>query len=320
MKFRTEIDIKPFVKQIDYRDTILSMGSCFATEVGSRLRGAKFRVTVNPTGVLFNPASICRTIERFAECRYILADELCEGAQGWYHYDFHSSLSSADKELALSNINCAIERGSSALKNSNWVILTLGTAWVYELRQSGEVVASCHKQPHSIFKRKRLSVNEIVDVLSKVVDENLASKSIILTLSPIRHIGDGLSENSLSKATLRVAIEELALKYPSQVFYFPAYEILIDDLRDYRFYAQDMAHPSQVAVDYVWQKFSTTALSADALSIMPKVERIMRAVNHRPTNPQSESHKKFCAEQISAISHLEGVVDFEKELRYFNSL
>ncbi len=319
MKFRTEIEIKPFGERIDYRDTILLMGSCFADEIGARLVSAKFRATVNPTGVLFNPISICQTIERFANNRHITPAELHEGAQGWYHFDLHSSLSSPDKEQTLHSMNCAIERGNAALRNSDWVILTLGTSWVYELRQTREVVASCHKQPHSIFERKRLSINEIVNTLSRTIEQYLTSKKIILTLSPIRHIGDGLSENSLSKATLRVAIEELTAKYPAQVAYFPAYETLIDDLRDYRFYGQDMTHPSPMAVDYVWQKFTTTALSTDAISLLPKVERIMRAVNHRPTAPQSNSHKQFCAEQLHAISQLEEIVDLTCERLYFES-
>ncbi len=317
MKFRTPIAIKPFTERVDYSSRILTLGSCFAAEIGARLRDSKFSVEVNPTGVLFNPASICATLQRFAQKRFISTKELHEGAEGWFHYDFHSSLSALDAEECAQGINHAIERGHDALVGADWVVLTLGTAWIYSLAQSGEVVANCHKQPHSTFVRRRKSVAEIVSQLSEAIETLLPHKKIILTLSPVRHLGDGLSENSLSKATLRVAIEEVVAQFPQRVWYFPAYEILVDDLRDYRFYGDDMTHPSPMAVDYVWQNFCEAAISEVALKMMARVERIVQAKCHRPINPTSEAHKKFCREQLLKIAELEGVVDMTAEREYF---
>ncbi len=317
MKFRTEIDIRPFETKIDYESRILAMGSCFVEAVGGRLAKSKFGATINPTGVLFNPASICRALERFERCEGITAEELREGAQGWFHYDFHSSLSDSDPAEALSKINRAVEVGHNALEASDWVIITLGTSWIYELSEGGEVVANCHKQPGSRFRRRRLSVAEVVEYLDGLLQGTLRSKRVILTLSPIRHVADGLSENSLSKATLRVAIEEIVERYANRVYYFPSFEILMDDLRDYRFYGDDLVHPSSTAVEYVWQSFCGAAISAEANDVMGRVMAIVRAAEHRPRNPQSESFGRFCEDQLRAISRLEGVVEMPSEREYF---
>ncbi len=317
MKFRTEIDIKPLKERMGYSSEIITMGSCFAGEVGGRLHSSKFRITVNPSGVLFNPASICRTAQRFATCRLVTAEELHEGREGWCHYDFHSSLNSASKELCVKQINDAIVRGHHALERADWVVLTLGTAWIYELKSSGEVVASCHKQPHSIFHRRRLSVPEIVDRAVATIEQYMPNKRVILTLSPIRHVGDGLDENCLSKSTLRVAIDEICSRRPTMTHYFPAYEILMDDLRDYRFYGEDMVHPASVAVEYVWQRFIEFAISSNSLPVMERVEKIMRASKHRPLNSESTTWREFCAQQLAKIAELDDIVDLESERRYF---
>lgn len=277
---------------------------------------SKFRATVNPTGTLFNPMSVCATIERLAQRRLITADELHQNDFGWYHFDFHSSLSAATKEQTLQNINRAIEEGHEKITNSDWVVITLGTSWIYELVESKELVANCHKLPARNFLRTKLTVEQIVKRLSAVIDEHLGGKEIIMTVSPIRHIADGLSENSLSKATLRLAIDLLEQKFES-LHYFPAYEILIDDLRDYRFYSEDMVHPSQVAVEYIWDLFCGAALSAHAKELMPRVMKIIKASEHRPTNPSSEAHKSLCMAQLKAINELEEV-ELSKENQYFS--
>ncbi len=314
MKFRTPIEIAPFEAKIDYSDRILAIGSCFAEAVGGRLLSSKFRATVNPTGVLFNPASICRTLQRFERKELITKDELHEG---WFHYDFHSSLSAPTAEECIARINRAIELGHSALTSSDWIVVTLGTAWIYELATSGEVVANCHKQPSAKFRRRRLSVGEIVDMLNKTFAHLLPTKKMILTLSPVRHLGDGLSENSLSKATLRIAIEEFVKEHPARAFYFPAYEIFVDDLRDYRFYGEDMVHPSSVGVDYVWEKFCDVALSLESGQLLSRVMDVVRASQHRPVNRQSEGHRRFCEAQLRAIELLSKSVDLSEMRQYF---
>ncbi len=316
MKLRTEIEITPFSSHIEYADRIFTIGSCFAQSIGGELVRSKFRAVVNPTGTLFNPISICNTIERLAQRRHITIEELREGDMGWYHYDFHSSLNAPTAEQTLGRINGAIDAGHRALVESRWVIITLGTAWIYEREEGGVVVANCHKEPSRNFRRRRVEVADIVERLDTLCNGVLAEKSIILTLSPVRHVADGLAENSLSKATLRMAIDEVVARAPRSRFYLPAYEILLDDLRDYRFYGDDLVHPSPMAVEYIWRYFCDSALSSSARELLPKVEKIVRAANHRPTNPSGELHTKLCLSQLEAIKRLEGV-DLEKEYNYF---
>ncbi len=317
MKFRTQIDIKPFARRIDYSHKILALGSCFADEIGGRLRRSKFQIEVNPTGVLFNPSSISMALRRFIHNSKADISELHEGAQGWFHYDFHSSLSAQTPQECIDNINDAIELGHKAVQCADWIIITLGTSWIYRLVQSGEVVASCHKQPSATFVRERMSIEQIVEELEGALGEVLGSKNIVLTLSPIRHVADGLCENSLSKSTLRVAIDELVRRYPERINYFPSYEIFMDDLRDYRFYGEDMVHPSSVGVDYVWELFQKAVISESGNSLINKVMGVVKAMEHKPYNPLSEAHKKFCASQLQAISALDKWVDMDLERQYF---
>ncbi len=315
MKLRTEIDLKPFERRIDYTDRLFMMGSCFAQNIGERVIRAKFRAVANPTGVLFNPLSIAQTLERLHTQRFVTAAELREAEWGYFHFDFHSSLSGATREATLEQINAAIVSGGEALREADCVVLTLGTAWVYEEAESGRVVANCHKQPQRVFRRRRASVAQIVEALSEALRSSLKDKHIILTISPIRHVADGLEENSLSKATLRLAVEQIVGAHEN-VHYFPSYEIMMDDLRDYRFYASDMVHPSAVAVDYIWEIFTQTALSAEAQQLMPQVLRVVRAAEHRAQNPTSEAHRRHCKAQLRAIAELPQL-DWSEESRYF---
>ncbi|MFI3258683.1 MAG: GSCFA domain-containing protein [Rikenellaceae bacterium] len=320
MKLRTEITIAPLRELISYKDPIFTIGSCFAQRIGDQMRRAKLPTTVNPTGTLFNPFSICETIERLCRRELIEASQLREGPQGWYHYDFHSSLSAPTKEQTLRQINEAIIKGGERLREAKFVVITLGTAWIYELSDGGKVVANCHKEAARNFLRRIASVGEITDRLRGVIEGPLAGKQIILSLSPIRHISDGLAENSLSKATLRVAIEEVVAALGERVSYFPSYEIMVDDLRDYRFYEGDMLHPSSLAVEYIWERFSEVALSAESREILPRIQKIVRAAAHRPINPKSEAHQNHCRAQLSAIEAIERScgVDMGEECRYFS--
>ncbi|MFI3277417.1 MAG: GSCFA domain-containing protein [Rikenellaceae bacterium] len=312
MKFRTPIDITPFSESIDYTDSMLSVGSCFAQSVGGALKRAKFNIEINPCGVLFNPASILSSLERLRDCRLVDASEMEHRGDGTqYHYDFHSSLAS------LEQINEAVERGHRALQGAQWVVITLGTSWVYTLNQSGAVVANCHKQPSSLFTRRRLSTTEVVGILEYIVETILPDKRVIFTLSPIRHVSDGLADNSLSKATLRVAIDEVVSRHSRRLFYFPSYEILLDDLRDYRFYGEDMVHPSSVAVEYIWELFQGAALGQRSANQLSRVMKVVRATEHRPFDVESESFKAFCRSQLEAISRLEGL-EWSEEIDYFS--
>jgi hypothetical protein len=310
MKFRTEIDIKAWQEPIDYSHNILSLGSCFATNIAEELSRRKFRVVTSPTGILFNPASILRAIQQMRSMESPDAEELIELNGRFVHYDFHSMVSGDSRTEAVEEMRSALKRGNEALHSANLLIITLGTSWIYRLAESHEVVANCHKQPQRLFRRERLSVDECVECLEQIVA--LAGCRVLFTVSPVRHAGEGLQDNSLSKATLRVAVEEVCRRHSQQVAYFPAYEILIDDLRDYRFYADDLVHPSRQAIEYIFEKFCDVALSEQAKVTMAKVESIMRAVSHRPSNPRSEAYRTFCNAQLRAMEEVEGI-DFSEE-------
>ena len=282
MKFRTEIDIAPLGVKIGYGNRILALGSCFAEHLAGRLAEARFRIVTNPTGILFNPLSIAAALRSYA-------DE------------------------ALAAMNAARKAGAEALRRADRVLLTLGTAWVYE--HNGQVVANCHRQPATEFVRRRLGVAEITGAFSALLAGPLAGKEVILTVSPVRHLGDGLEGNAVSKAALRLAAEELAAAHAA-VHYFPAYEVLNDDLRDYRFYADDLVHPSAQAIQYVWEKFIPAVLSDEARRLLPDVRHIVVAAAHRPRNPRSEAYREFCRRRIGEIAALPQV-DFQAEEEYF---
>ncbi len=311
MKFRTETEVRPFGRPIGYDSRIFAAGSCFAESISARLAAAHFRVTTNPTGILFNPASIAAMLERVSECRMPDAGEIvCSGGRT-FCFDAHSSLARHTPEQAAEALGDAIRRGHEALHAASHLIITLGTAWVYALKSDGRIVANCHKQPHSLFGRKRLGVSDTVNLLEPLMSGILRDKHVIMTVSPVRHTADTLAGNSASKAVLRLAIEELAARCPN-VEYFPSFEIMNDDLRDYRFYGEDLVHPTPQAVEYIWELFSKAALSAEALALLPRVEKIVAATAHRPFDSASEEYRDFVRRTLDAIDALPQV-DFSEE-------
>ena len=313
MKFRTEIEVAPLAEGLEYGAKVFALGSCFAESISERLKRAKFSVITNPFGVLFNPFSIASALERLDNARNFAVCDITAGRDSYFSFDAHSSLDGKSHTEAFANMNKAVALGSKALHDADWVILTFGTAWVYE--RDGRVVANCHKQPAVEFQRRRLSVVEIVERYSHLFEGTLRDKKVILTVSPVRHVGDGLQENGVSKATLRLAVEELVAKYEN-ANYFPSYEILIDDLRDYRYYADDLAHPSNMAVEYIWEKFCEAILAEDAKTKLPLVAQIVAAAEHRPFNPDSEAHRAFCRKMLSTAEQM-GEIDFSVEKSVF---
>ena len=324
MQLQTHIDIKPFERKIDHSQPILSIGSCFADNIAQRLQRSKFQTIASPTGILFNPESIVHAIERFAQANTSeealpTKEHLQFGNGVWYSYDFHSSFSHIDADTALRQMRTAVKAGAEALAKAEVVIITLGTAFAYRLNDSGEVVANCHKQPQALFTRQMLSADYIAQRYTTLLQGALADKKVIFTLSPVRHLGDGLEQNSLSKATLRVAIADI-VNNNDNAEYFPSYEIMMDELRDYRFYADDMAHPSKLAVDYIWERFSECAFSSDTLELIKHIGQITSAAEHRPFNPQSDAHSKFCQQMLHRIETLElshPTLNFTTEKEYF---
>ena len=313
MKFRTEIEPAPRSVRIGYDNRILTLGSCFAAHIAGRLAAAKFHVIENPSGILFNPLSIAAAIRSYALPAPVFREELEFDGEMWYHFGFHGDFSAPTADEALRRMNAARQAGAAALRTADRVILTFGTAWVYE--REGQIVANCHRRPAAEFTRRRLDVEEIVETIAALLEGPLAGKQILLTVSPVRHLGDGLEGNAVSKAALRLAAEELKQQFRC-VDYFPAYEILTDDLRDYRFYADDLVHPAPQAIAYVWERFVPAVLDDRARQLLPEVEAIVAAAAHRPRNPHGEAHRAFCRRQLERIEAIPEV-DFQRESTLF---
>lgn len=284
------------------------MGSCFAEHIGKRLADMKWRAELNPFGVLYNPLSISEALMRLMKFRQYGDEELtCFPDGGWSTWLHHSRYSHSVKEMALATINASLEAGSRALAEADMLVITWGTAWVYQLRNTGEVVGNCHKVPEREFVRYRLSVEEIVAEYTQQLGRLWALNPkvrVLFTVSPVRHLKDTLHGNQLSKATLLLAVDELCRRYPDRLHYFPAYEIVMDELRDYRFYAEDMAHPSAQAVEYVWERFVEHVTDHDAQAFIAEWTKMVRAMAHRPFRPEAEEYKRFVEQNIEKIMAL----------------
>lgn len=290
---RVEIPISDF--KISYDDSILTLGSCFAENIGNKLYDIKFETDINPFGVLYNPISISKSIQRLLENKRFTEKDLFQQRGLWQSYSHSSLFSATTAEKCLSNINLRFEKAANQLLNTNVVLITFGTAWVFEEKSSGNVVSNCHKLPANHFNRRRLTVDEIVANYSKLIyalTAKLPDLKLIFSVSPIRHWKDGARENNLSKSTLLLAVDKLEREFNS-VHYFPAYEIQMDELRDYRFYAADMVHPSDVAIDYIWTRFVETYFDEVTFGIKKEMEQLHADLSHRPLFPDSEEYGKF---------------------------
>lgn len=307
MKFRTEIQPLPYFGLISHHDRIIMLGSCFTDNISSRLRDRMFAVAANPFGTLYNPASIHSAIERIAANRLFTAEQIHQGADGlWFSYDCHTKLNSLDRGLMLEKLNTHLTRAHEFLKQATVACITLGTAWVFTLDSTGQVVANCQKQPASLFTRTRMSVetcaahlHDIITIL-QYINPNIR---IILTVSPIRHLADGAHGNQLSKSTLLLACEQ-AVQNHNNVIYFPSYEIMMDDLRSYRFYASDMKHPSEVAIDYIYDIFAQSFFSNDTIELSQQALRLTLRAAHHPINMSDEAALKFRDDTINLINSL----------------
>ena len=307
MEFRTTVKTGENRGWLHHSDNVVLLGSCFSDNIGAKMHGALFNATVNPMGTLYNPMSIARAVQRLINNEPVAGLDLFMQGGVWNSYDFHSRHSMPDKQATLDRMNSRIDQGHKALQEARLLTITMGTAIVYRLKTTGEVVANCHKVPQHEFERKMASVNEMVrtlDEMLKALHTFNPGLRIILTVSPIRHIADGLDVNSLSKASLRVAIHEVMIKHRDYCDYFPAYEIMLDDLRDYRFYSSDMVHPSDVAVEYIWQAFQATYLDDRSALAVARCERIHKRLQHRPMSANRETVDRFNADTASVVHNL----------------
>lgn len=310
---------------MSHSQQILLLGSCFAEHMGEHLADNRFQADINPFGTLYNPLSVAGAIERLADARLYLEKELFKYAGVWHSRDHHSRFSHPDREICLQQINDSYIRSAGRFKQTDWLLVTFGTAFVYFDKEDGNVVANCHKQPERNFDRRLITPEEIVARWRKTIDRinrNEHPFKIIFTVSPIRHIRDGLHANQLSKSTLLLAIDRLCQDCP-EAEYFPAYEIVTDELRDYRFYASDMAHPSDTAIEYIWERFSETYFSLKTINLCQEWQKINKALNHRPLIPDSTAYKNFIMQNLlkmKNISEKYPFFDLRKEIRYAENL
>ena len=315
MQFRTQIPIVKCDLPIDYNSQIMSLGSCFAENIGKKLDYFKFQNQVNPFGIIFNPISIEKLIERAINKIEFSESDIFFHNERWHCFDVHSDLSNSNKEELLASLNDLIKSTNQQITESTHVIITYGTSWVYRNIVSYSIVANCHKVPQKQFKKELLSVAEIEKSIAntlKLIHALNPNCTIIFTVSPVRHIKDGFVENQWSKANIISALHGTFDFRLSTINYFPSYEIMMDELRDYRFYAEDMLHPNQVAIDYIWKRFMETTISETAFPTMEEVERIQKSLSHKPFNPDSESHLKFESKVREKITKLESQYSFMK--------
>lgn len=315
MNFTTKIPITQNANPIDYNSKIVSFGSCFAENMGDKLCYYKFQTQVNPFGIIFNPFSIEKLIERVVLQRYFTKDDIFFFNERWHCYEVHSELSDADAEVVLSKLNRILSDTQKQLQQATHIIITYGTSWVYRHIETNAIVANCHKVPQKQFSKELLSIDSTQKSIQNTVSliATLNPKcNFIFTVSPVRHLKDGFVENQVSKAHLIAAIYATTNTKQQTLNYFPSYEIMMDELRDYRFYADDMVHPSPMAIDYIWELFAATQIDANAIATMELVQTIQKGLAHRPFNPNSESHQKFEANLKEKIATLEAQYSFMK--------
>lgn len=309
MKFTTLVSIPNSIHPLDYDSLILTLGSCFAVNMGERLDYFKFQNTTNPFGIIFNPVSIEKLIVRAVNQKQFTEEDVFFHNERFHCYEVHSDLSSANQQEFLDRLNAGLDVTYQKIKAASHILITYGTAWVYQEKNSGVVVANCHKMPQSHFDKHLLSVASIEAAIQNTVDairKVNPNCSFVFTLSPVRHIKDGFVENQRSKAHLITALQNLLSDHMlDKANYFPAYEIVMDELRDYRFYGEDLVHPSSMAIEYIWQRFRVSSISETAMSTLDEVEAIQKSLLHKPFNPLAESHQKFQSKLQEKISRLQ---------------
>ncbi len=322
--FRTPVNIPDFPFKISHNSPVLNLGSCFAEHIGHRLERYKFSSFLNSHGIVYNPISIARAIEDLLSQKYYEKEDLLEYGDGWHSFAHHGHFSHPELAQALEKINGQLSEARAFVEKLDVLILTFGTANAFVYKETGEVVANCHKIPGNEFTRIRLSVEEIIGAIGEQLSalrQMRPELKVLLTVSPVRHIRDGLVENQRSKASLLLVVEQLE-KQLDFVHYFPSYELVLDDLRDYRFYDRDLIHPSPVAVDYVWEQFENSFFPKETQALIKRIDRIISASQHRPFHPESAAHQTFLKKQIDDIAVLQKeypALDFSREIAIFSS-
>jgi hypothetical protein len=322
MELRTTFHIEPSPVKISYSDNVMFIGSCFASNIGSLMETGHLPVMINPSGAVFNPVSVCNTLDTILQKSKFFADDLHFYDGNWLSFLHYTDFSSEDPSVVLERINARTREAADFLSHSKFLFVTFGTARVYILKKSGMIVSNCHKIPSSQFESKLLSVDEIVALWTEQLDKlssHFPGLNVVFTVSPVRHWKDGAHGNQVSKSVLFLAIEQL-LKHRTAPNYFPAYELVMDDLRDYRFYNDDMLHPTDQAINYIWNAFADCYLDINTLNLWKEAVRISKAFNHRINTGSQTKHCQFADKILKQISQLKSKVpsiDFSREEEYF---
>lgn len=308
MKLQTFVDIPKSSFDISHHSKMLLLGSCFSENMGTKLVEHKFDVHINPFGIMYNPLSIYKGISRLLDKLPFKQQEFIHH-NGMYHsFMHHGSFSARSRDEAMQKVNDAFISAYNQLKDADVLLITFGTSYVYRWKETDEVVSNCHKIPSDKFSGKMLSVEEItlkwINLIHRIMEVNRQMK-IVFTVSPIRHFKDGAHQNQLSKATLHLSVDKLMSEFPCNVFYFPAFEIVMDQLRDYRFYTDDMLHPTTLTQNYIWKRFSDTYFSVETEKINSEWKKILQSLSHRPYNLDSEAHQQFLLQTIAALKAFE---------------
>ncbi|HYJ64071.1 MAG TPA: GSCFA domain-containing protein [Parafilimonas sp.] len=326
-------------QQINHQHKILSIGSCFTEHIGNALTNLKFDVLQNPNGILFDPISVCSSIVSYIQNKQYSENDLFQLNEIWQSWQHHGRFSGINKEEVLANINQSQIEAHHFLKATDWLIVTLGSSFSYRLLQNetkeksdlqnfrteGRAVANCHRAPAQWFQKYLIPVNETIETLDNTLHQLFyfnTKVNIIFTISPVRHIRDGVVDNNRSKARLIEAVHHLVNKF-DRLYYFPAYELVIDVLRDYRFYSEDMVHPNYLATDFVLEKFLQTYMSEETNAVIQDIKKLLIARRHKPSHPSTEAHKKFMknnAEKVAALQQEYPYLNFEEEKNYFSGL
>jgi hypothetical protein len=325
MEFRTKIDIEPSKLKITYSDKVMFLGSCFASNIGSKMAEGRMPVMINPAGTVYNPFSVINTIEAITSGKLVTRDDLYFHNSTWLSFSHYTDFSSDDPDHLINKINRNSKEAGMFLSSARVLFITFGTAWVYKLNETGRIVSNCHKVPSSYFRREMISVDEIVRLWNEQLDylhATFPGLQVVFTISPVRHWKDGAHGNQVSKSVLFLAVEEL-LSHPSAPQYFPAYEIQMDELRDYRYYSDDMLHPSSLAINYIWESFSSCYMDEKTIRIWREASNIVKGAQHRINVTGNSRTKEFAENMLRKISSIKAEVpeiDLSSEEVYFNSL
>ena len=291
MQLTTPIQLTEY-NSIDYNSKILNIGSCFADNIGNKLIDMRFNVLNNPNGIVYNPITISDILMHIAEDREYTESDLVYNNGLWYSLLHHGKYCASEKEMLLATINENLHLQNTFIKKATHIIITFGSSVVYDF--NGKTAGNCHKLPNKLFIEKMLSITEIIEATTKAIEEIKRINSeieIVITISPVRYAGKGMHNNQINKATLLLATEALCKKY--DIIYFPSYEIVLDELRDYRYVAEDMVHPSEIAIKYIWERFCESMITKESRQIMPEIEKITKSLNHRPLHPDSNEYNIF---------------------------